>query len=138
MKQCMNPKETSHLISSQFTMQLISHCCNFCIRYHDRSPEDIIGNPSATLPSSTPQMIIDLFGLGGWSFRVLWYTGLEAVLESSGNALHVTHASGTSCLPTLGLLTPVVCLRVSQCVLLPLAFDMAKFLLQRSSVTYIA
>jgi hypothetical protein len=49
-----------------------------------------------------------LLRLAGWSSRILWYTGLEAILESSRNALHVSHTSGTSGLPTLGLLAPVV------------------------------
>jgi len=56
---------------------------------------------------STPQMH-PLFGLAGWSSRILWYTGLEAILELSWDALHVTHTSGAGGLPPLGLLAPVV------------------------------
>ena len=49
-----------------------------------------------------------LFGLGGWSLRVLRCTGLEAILELSGNALHVSHTSSTGSLSPLSLLAPVV------------------------------
>jgi hypothetical protein len=49
-----------------------------------------------------------LLRLAGWSPRILWYTGLEAILESSRNALHVSHTSGTGGLSALGLLAPVV------------------------------
>lgn len=59
-------------------------------------------------PKSTPQMH-PLFGLGRWSPRVLGGTGLEAILELSGNALHVPHTSSTGGLSPLSLLAPVVC-----------------------------
>ena len=49
-----------------------------------------------------------LLRLAGWSPRILWYTGLEAILESSRNALHMPHTSGTGGLSALGLLAPVV------------------------------
>ena len=50
-----------------------------------------------------------LFCLGRWSSRILWSTSLEAILEFSGNALHVSHTSSTSGLSPLSLLAPVVC-----------------------------
>lgn len=53
--------------------------------------------------------MLPLLRLAGWSPRILWYTGLEAILESSRNALHVAHTAGTGGLSTLGLLAPVVC-----------------------------
>jgi hypothetical protein len=51
-----------------------------------------------------------LFGLGRWSSCILGGTGLEAILEFSGNALHVSHTSSTGSLSPLSLLTPVVCI----------------------------
>jgi hypothetical protein len=51
-----------------------------------------------------------LFGLGRWSSCILGGTGLEAILEFSGNALHVSHTSSTSSLSPLSLLAPVVCI----------------------------
>jgi hypothetical protein len=50
-----------------------------------------------------------LFRLGSWSSRILWRAGLETILELSGDAFHVTHTSGTSCLSPLCLLAPIVC-----------------------------
>lgn len=57
--------------------------------------------------------MIPLLALGGsWSPRVLWYTILEAVLETSWDFLQVAHAASAGGLPPLGLLTPVVCSNV--------------------------
>jgi hypothetical protein len=53
-----------------------------------------------------------LFGLGRWSSCILGGTGLEAILEFSGNALHVSHTSGAGSLSPLSLLAPVVCILV--------------------------
>lgn len=50
-----------------------------------------------------------LLGSGGWSSRSLGCSGLESVLEFTGNALQVTHTSSTGGLSSLSLLTPVVC-----------------------------
>lgn len=72
---------------------------------------------SPITPSTIPSChnVTPLLGLGRWAPRVLWNTGLEAVLELAGNGLEVTHASGSSGLPSLGLLGPVVCSIVSLC-----------------------
>lgn len=68
---------------------------------------------SPITPSTIPSChnVTPLLGLGRrrWAPRVLGDTGLEAVLELAGNGLEVTHASGSSGLPSLGLLGPVVC-----------------------------
>ena len=50
-----------------------------------------------------------LLRLCGRSSRTLWCTSLEAILEHSRHALHVTHTASASCLPPLSLLAPVVC-----------------------------
>jgi hypothetical protein len=50
-----------------------------------------------------------LFGLNGWSPRILWYAELEAVLELSWYLLQGTHASTAGGLSPLGLLAPVDC-----------------------------
>jgi len=49
-----------------------------------------------------------LFSLSSWSPRILWCTGLEAILEFAWNTLHVAHATGTGGLSSLSLLAPVV------------------------------
>jgi hypothetical protein len=73
----------------------------------DHSPQDIKATVQPFPIHSTPQMH-PLFGLA-WSPRILWYTSLEAILESAWNTLHVAHASSTSSLSPLCLLAPVVC-----------------------------
>ena len=55
-----------------------------------------------------PMRTFSLLSLGSWTLGVLWNAGLEAVLESSWDGLHVAHAAGTGGLSSLGLLTPVV------------------------------
>lgn len=90
------------------SVHLKSRCCNcshllpgsYSLRHHKQP---------ATIPRSFMPDMQPLLRLAGWSPRILWYTGLEAILEFSWNALHVSHTSGSSGLSALGLLAPVVC-----------------------------
>jgi hypothetical protein len=55
---------------------------------------------------------IRLLRLGGRAASALGSAGLEAVLESARDVLEVAAAAGADSLSSLGLLTPVVCVRV--------------------------
>jgi hypothetical protein len=43
-----------------------------------------------------------------WTTRTLWLTGTELILWSSSKILHVSEATSSDCLSSLGLLTPIV------------------------------
>jgi len=90
--------------NSSAVAHLAANSCHFAsLTVATKTSKSI--NPQA-IPKSTPEMP-HLFSLRR-STRILWHTGLETILESSRNTLQVSHTSGTSGLPTLGLLAPVV------------------------------
>jgi hypothetical protein len=67
--------------------------------------------PSSRLySSSSPTLcLIRLRGLDGGALGTLGRASLESVAELAVDGLEVSHAAGTSGLPSLGLLAPVDC-----------------------------
>ena len=53
--------------------------------------------------------MIRLRGVDGGALGTLGSAGLESVAELAVDGLEVSHAAGTSGLPSLGLLAPVDC-----------------------------
>lgn len=87
--------------------------CIIMRRRKKRSDE--LSSRKKRIHSSTALFIVSLLGLGlslCWSSGVVWCSGLETVLEPSGDTLEVSCPAGTGGLSSLGLLGPVVCLKL--------------------------